>query len=54
MPEAIGADAMSRFAYYGQKLGQSSMSAKVTTAEYTSLIVAKLSDLNAEIWYTSG
>ena len=26
----------------------------VTTAEYTRIIMAKLSDLNAEIWYTSG
>ena len=29
MPESIGVDAMSGFAYQGQKQGQSSMSAKI-------------------------
>ena len=55
MPETIGVDAMSGFAYEGQKRGQSSMSEKIKY--FAPALNARLFKTNggicgADIWYT--
>ena len=55
MPQSIGVDAMSEFAYKGQKRGQSSMSAKIklfAPALYARLFKNNDGLCGAEIWYT--